>query len=352
KGYTSAVTEELVNKTGVHLYITKEGCPIEAASVIAQGGLSPLYVSDDIIPKLDKFSELESVLPFKLFAITTDDGSRTDIFMGVTEAVSKIKPDWTFTTGGWFTTDSSVILGAEIARIENLSVGDKMYTEQFNREFVVSGILKRNYSQDDGTFFLPLKTAQKLVDREGKLSAIAIKLKDISMLDAVRNQLRASVPADYFVIGSRELSEGILQFFSSTRVIMFVMVIVAFLISIFGIINTMLMAVLERKKEIAYLKCVGAGRSDLLRLIALETLAICISGSTTGTILGAVLSPLFGNLMRKLFVAYIPSGSIAQPDMSILFVAFIVCTVIGMVCSLYPGLRAARIVPMEVLRND
>ena len=51
KGYTSAVTEDLVNKTGVHLYITKEGCPIEAASVIAQGGLSPLYVSEDIVSK-------------------------------------------------------------------------------------------------------------------------------------------------------------------------------------------------------------------------------------------------------------------------------------------------------------
>ena len=38
RGYSSAVTEELVNKTGVHLYITKEGCPIEASSVIAQGG--------------------------------------------------------------------------------------------------------------------------------------------------------------------------------------------------------------------------------------------------------------------------------------------------------------------------
>jgi ABC-type lipoprotein release transport system permease subunit len=132
--------------------------------------------------------------------------------MGVTDAVRSVKPDWAFASGGWFTSDTSVILGAEMARIENLAVGDKMYTEHFNREFVVSGILKRNYSQDDGTFFLPLVTAQKMVGREGKLSAVAIKLKDISMLDEVRNQLRASIPADYYVIGSKELSEGILAF--------------------------------------------------------------------------------------------------------------------------------------------
>ena len=352
KGYTSAVTEDLVNKTGVHLYITKEGCPIEAASVIAQGGLSPLYVSEDIVSKINYVQHLEAVMPFKLFAVTTNDGSRTDIFMRVTEAVKAVKPDWTYASGGWFTSDTSVILGAEMARIENLSVGDKMYTEHFNREFVVSGILERSYSQDDGTFFLPLLTAQKLVGREGKLSAVAIKLKDISMLDEIRNQLRASIPADYFVIGSKELSEGILAFFSSTRVIMFVMVVVAILISVFGIINTMLMAVLERKKEFAYLKCVGAGKKDLLKLISLETLAICLSGSALGVVAGAFLSPLSGNMMRKLFIAYTPSGSIARPDLLIVIFAFTVCTLIGMACSLYPGLRAANIVPMEVLRNE
>jgi ABC-type antimicrobial peptide transport system permease subunit len=71
-----------------------------------------------------------------------------------------------------------------------------------------------------------------------------------------------------------------------------------------------------------------------------------------GVISGALLSPLSGNLMRKLFVAYTPSGSIARPDMLIILSAFVICTLIGIACSLYPGLRAANIVPMEVLRNE
>jgi len=351
-GYSSAVTEDLVNKTGVHLYITKEGCPIEAASVIAQGGLSPLYVEEDIVSRFEAMPELAAVMPFKLFAVTTDDGTRTDIFMGVTEAVSEVKPDWQYASGGWFTSPESVILGAEMARIENLNIGERMYVEHFDAEFVVSGILQRNYGQDDGTFFLPLATAQSLVGREGKLSAVALKLKDISHMDTVQNQIRASMPADYFVIGSKELSDGILQFFSSTRAIMFVMVGVAFLISVFGIINTMLMAVLERRREIAYLKCVGAGKYDLLRLISLETTAIAVAGSAVGALLGMVLSPLSGNLLRKFLVAYIPSGAIARPDFGIALTAFAVCTLVGIACSLYPAFRAAKIVPMEVLRNE
>ena len=161
-----------------------------------------------------------------------------------------------------------------MAKIEKLGIGELMYSERFDREFTVSGILERNYTQDDGIFFIPLKVAQKLVGREGKLSAVAIKLKDISSMDATRNTIRGMMPPAHYVIGSKELSEGILQFFGSTRAIMMVMVIVAGIISVFGVVNTMLMAVLERRREIAYLKCVGAGGFDLLRLISLETLAI------------------------------------------------------------------------------
>jgi putative ABC transport system permease protein len=352
RGYSSAVTEELVQKTGVHLYVTKEGCPIEAASVIAQGGLSPLYVSQALVPAIEADPAVDAVLPFQLFSVTTADGSRTDIFMGVTESIRRIKPDWTLVRGGWFDSDSAVVLGAEIARLEQRQVGDRIYSEHFQREFTVRGILERNYTQDDGTIFLPLATAQQLVGREGKLSAVAVKLKDIGSLDAARAALRARLPADYYVIGAKELSDGLLEFFRSTRVIMFVMVGVAFLISVFGVVNTMLMAVLERRREIAYLKCMGAGRGDLLRLIATETFALCLVGSAVGTLAGVLLSPLAGHLLRGSLVAYVPAGAIARPDAGIAALSFVTCLALGTLGSLVPALRAGRIVPMEVLRND
>lgn len=352
KGYVAAVTSDLVDKTGIHMYITKEGCPIEAASVIAQGGLSPLYVTADVADKVRALPEVAGVLSFQLFSVTTEDGSRTDIFMGVSRDILEVKPGWSFASGGWFKDSSSVILGAEMARIEQRRVGDKVWVEHFRREFTVTGILNRSYSQDDGIFFLPLPVAQVLIGREGKLSAVAIKLRDISTLSAVRNKIRAMLPPEYYVIGSQELSEGILRFFASTRVIMFAMVGVAFLISVFGIINTMLMAVLERRREIAYLKCVGASGPDLLRLIALETALISVVGSGMGTLLGLVSSPFFGSVLRKFLIAFTPSGSIARPDATIALLTFFICAAVGVICSLYPAVRAARIVPMEVLRNE
>jgi len=253
RGYSRAVKRELVDKTGVHLYVTKENCPIEAASVVAQGGLSPLYVEQSLVAAAEATAGIAAVLPFQLFAETTSDGTRTDIFMGVTEAIRKVRPDWVIEKGGWFENGDSVILGAQIAQIELAKVGDRLYSEKLNKEFKVSGILRKSYSQDDGIIFMPLDTAQRLVKREGRLSAIAVKLADVSRIQDVTTLLRGRISQDYSVIGAKELSEGVLGFFAATRMIMFVMVGVAFGGSVFGIVNTMLMAVMSRRREIAYL---------------------------------------------------------------------------------------------------
>jgi len=352
RGYTNAVKLDLVDKTGVHLYITKEGCPIEAASIIAQGGLSPLYVSEDIVSIAEGIDGVAAVLPFQLFTATTSDGSRTDIFMGITEEIKTVRPDWTLEEGSWFENDSSVILGSQLAAIENITVGEEVYSEQFDRVFTVVGILGASYSQDDGTFFIPLTTAQDMVRREGKLSAIAVKLEDLSRMSEVTAILRGSLTEDYFVVSAKELSEGILSFFAATRMIMFVMVVVAFGVSVFGIINTMLMAVMERKREIAYLKCVGARRRDILQMITLETVVISFTGGITGVLLGLALTPVADFTLRGLLIAYVPTASIASPTVGIVLLSLTLSVCTGILCALYPSFKASTIVPMEVLRNE
>ncbi len=352
RGYATAVQSELVEKTGVHLYITKEGCPIEAASVIAQGGLSPLYVDEELVEIAQRIEGVSAVLPFQMFTDTTSDGTRTDIYMGVTRAILDVRPDWIIASGDWFSDENAVILGWQVAQIEQVAVGQRIYSENFDREFVVSGILAQSYSQDDGIIFLPLKTAQSMIKREGRLSAIAIKLHDLGRLHEVTLRLRGDIPPDHFVIGSKELGDGILGFFAATRMIMFVMVIVAFCVSTFGIINTMLMTVMERRREIAYLKCVGARRRDVLKLITLETLIICTAGASAGILSGVALTPLAAGFLRKLLIAFVPAGTIAAPAWDIALLSLLLSVITGVLCSLYPAWKATSIVPMEVLRNE
>nr|HPH03307.1 FtsX-like permease family protein [Spirochaetota bacterium] len=159
-------------------------------------------------------------------------------------------------------------------------------------------------------------------------------------------------PKEYYVLGSKELSDGILGFFSATRMIMFVMVIVAFGVSVFGILNTMLMAVMERRREMAYLKCVGAKKRDILGLVTLESLILCSAGAIAGAGIGLALMPAADHLLRGLLIAYIPAGSITDPTLPLISLSILLTVAVGVLCALYPAWKAASIVPMEVLRNE
>ncbi|MBM3957765.1 MAG: ABC transporter permease [Gemmatimonadetes bacterium] len=114
----------------------------------------------------------------------------------------------------------------------------------------------------------------------------------------------------------------------------------------------MLMVVMERRREIAYLKCVGARREDVLRLITLETLIICFAGGLGGVLAGAAATPAAGTLLRGTLVGYVPAGSIAAPSADIALLSLTVAVAAGVLCALYPAWKAASIVPMEVLRNE
>jgi len=351
RGYKTAVNEELVKNTGIHMFITREGCPIEAASVIAQGGVSPLYIPEGVAAKAKEVEFVKEVMPFKIYAITTPDGLRTDIFFGVTEAIQRIRPDWNL-KGSWFKDENSVILGAEIARIEMLKPGDKVYFEHFDKELEVTGVLEQSFTQDDGFFFLPLATAQKLINREEKLSAIALHLEDLDHLDDVKITLEGMLPEDYFVITAKALGAGVLKFFGSTRAMMYMMIFIALIVCTLGIINTMLMSAVERRKEFAYLKCVGAGFGDITRLIFSETLIISLIGIALGLGGSLLLLPGFENFIRRFLVVYVPAAGIVRPGVDIAILTSAIVILVGIFAALYPAVKTARIAPMEAIRNE
>ncbi len=354
KGFDRSVKEELVESVGAHLFVARGGCPMDAASIIAQGGISPLYVPEDILDSLKRVKGIKDILPFKIFSITTPDGSRTDIFCGVTEQVESIKPRWKYGKGGWFKDENSVILGADIAVIEQRQIGDKIYIEHFDKEFIVSGILEYAYNQDDGMFFLPLITAQKLIRREGKLSAISLSVNDINSLKDIEHKIMEQLPDEYMVLRPESIGESVMSFFNSTKIIMYAVLFFTLLVSVVGIANTMIMMVYERRKELAYLKCVGASSSDICKLIFEETLMICGIGGIAGIVTGLSLSGIFENIVRSFLLTDFLSRSsnIIRPSIDLACVSLLIVMAVGLLAAIYPAFRISSIMPMEAIRNE
>lgn len=354
RGFKSSIKEDLVEGIGAHLFIARGGCPMDAASIIAQGGISPMYIPEDVFHRIKNVKSIKHIMPFKIFSITTSDGMRTDIFCGVTKEAEKMKGKWKYKEGGWFKNNESVILGADIAAIEQREVGDKIYVEHFDKEFVVAGILEYAYNQDDGMFFLPLRTAQKLINREGKLSAIAVSVHDINNLNASKMELKAQLADDYMVLTPEAIGNDVMNFFNSTRTIMFAVLFFTLIVSTAAIANTIITMIYERRKEFAYLKCVGAGFFDIYKIILYETFMLCNAGIIFGVSSAALLAGLFEESVRKfLLTSYISkTAEIIRPGMDIAVMTLLIIVIIGLLAATYPAVKISKIMPMEAIRND
>jgi putative ABC transport system permease protein len=138
---------------------------------------------------------------------------------------------------------------------------------------------------------------------------------------------------------------------SSAKIIVLSIAFIAFLIAMFGVLNTVLMSVFERYQEIGILKSMGAMPKDIFKMILIETTILC----SVGGILGIVFSWLFSGLSEtaiRYFLPFAPGGSIIAIDANIAALAFVSITLIGIVGGIYPAWRASSVRPLDSIRSE
>ena len=127
---------------------------------------------------------------------------------------------------------------------------------------------------------------------------------------------------------------------------------IAFVVAAFSIVNTLLMAVFERKREIGVLQALGATRRHIGMMFATEAIAIGFWGGIIGTIVGWSMCQI-GNMWARGQWPYILGNSDAFLPPDWLFpVLLVFTTLLGLVAGVYPACRAARLDPVEALRYE
>lgn len=346
-GYEKALYEE-VEGSGIHLFVSTEGCPLEAASLILHGGEIPKFLPMRRLNEVKAVEGVKEAAGFLIFSLSSPSGDKVDLFYGISEEALKLKPNWKV-RGEWFQDESSILLGSEVARVEKREVGDKIYIESLDREFEVVGILERTYGQDDGFYFLPLATAQKLFKKENRLTAVGVQLTDVGNMRTVKERLEA-LP-DVYVVTSEQMSEEILRLISGTKALMVSILVIALLVSGLGILNTVLMATFERQTEFGYMRCVGAAPRHLTFMVLLETASVCVLGGLLGVSAGFLLSSGAEQWIRQ-YLAYEPAGRLLRPDLAVLATSILLTIALGLLAGIYPAFRASRVSPMEAARHE
>ena len=263
-GYQSRLREEL-GALGAHAMVVPKGCPYEAATIALHGGKWPRYMDEAQLAKTKADPLVDEAAGIIMDAIFLPNGSSL-ILLGIDEDYVKLRPAWSIDGSWWgedarpgLDPDSSVILGATLAEEYGLKPGDEWVLPQKNVRLRVAGVLRRTKTQDDGFAFLPRRTLQSIFGLEGKLVVILIKAKHIDDIDGLVASLKAQ-DVDMNVFPLTELLNTIGDLMASTRIFVSAVIVIAIIIGGVGVLNTVLMAVFERTKEIGMMKAMGGGR--------------------------------------------------------------------------------------------
>jgi putative ABC transport system permease protein len=342
KGYESSLNRDIDN-LGFQMIVTAKGCPYEAATLMLKGGTGLRYMPQSITEQISKEPEVEGVTAMLMQAVFDPNKGESggySAYLGVDPATfPQMKSFLEFKQGSWFTNSEAMeaVLGYEAAELEQREVGDLLLITEKNVEVKVVGILKRTGTQDDGTIFLPLKAVQKI---------FGIKDDNIAQFEERMYKL-----PDVQVVSLAQVKQTIMTLVSTAKVMVFSIALIAILISVVGVINTILMSVMERLQEIGILKAMGATAWDIFKLIWIETLILCISGGIIGAALAMATAKLTEVLIRQL-LPYAPSGGLVQINLPLVILTFGVVILIGLLSGVYPSWKAGRVRPLEAIRSQ
>lgn len=257
----------------------------------------------------------------------------------------------------------AVLIGKPMAEKLKLSVGDSvslsLNTADGNvqdQTFTVKGIYTTNtYAFDSTTVFLPIAKAQAMTQTENHASTIYVLLKDTTMTDAVVSML--GVPANLEIKRWEDLNALFVEYetFAQSYIAIFYMIILAISASV--IINTLIMSVYERTREIGILSAIGMRGSRIMALFLAESSMLAVGGVIMGLIIG-ILATLYFNI-NGFYIGNMGLSGMAIADtiyakltVNNLINLTIMTFVVTMLAGLYPAVMASRMQPVEALRAE
>ncbi len=235
-----------------------------------------------------------------------------------------------------------VLLGSAAAEVLNKSVGDTLrLTGSIYR---IIGIYETGDAFEDSGAVMGLKDAQDLLGRQRQVSLYYIRLKEPSMKERFLTRVERQW-SDFSVSGIKDFAEKQ----SMTEMMdAFVWVIgsLAIVIGGVGMMNSQLMSIMERTREIGVLRAVGWSSKRVLWMILMESIIVCLLGGILGI---SIAYFLISDLSRTTTVLGLNTGNVTQ---GLLIQAISVVIVLGLVGGLYPAWRASRLQPVEALRYE
>jgi len=326
------------------------------------------YIMD--APKLEKslkkFNFITGIASRVEFLSEVDNG--IDSTPVITIGIDPINDSKVFTLQKYITTGSlekgGALIGKTLAKDMQITVGDLIYNTKkdshgmaTSTEFLITGIVKTGDPKiNSASILINIDEAREMIRVDGSRD-ISIKTKDFKKIKEYKSQLMASLDG-HIIQDWSELSGDFAAIMETKRSITGYFILFIVIIALVGIINTIIMSVYEKRKEIGTLMALGLEKKQIRNIFICEGLIIGLFGTIAGLILGTIVNLYF------IYVGIDYSAMIGDQDwgmnISVLkstwvlpayFKAFIIVLLASIVASYYPAKKVMKMEPAECLRT-
>ena len=356
-------TDLLIGSIQIHRAGFQKNMGIEKSIADVEEIESVLYTSPDVTAFAPRIKD---------FALVSSTESSAGILLLGIDPVSEKKVstlhkrlrDGKFLQKG---DDKKIVLGITLAENLNVALDDKVVILSQASDgstaaaaYEVCGIIEAGAEEiDKGLALITLKAAQELLVLEKRASEIVIKVSSLDRIDEITATLRNKIDnKKYEVLNWKDVSPMTYQWLQFDMVFTSLILVIVLIVVGSGILNTVLMGVLERIREFGIMLALGTKPSQILSMVTTESFLLGFFGVALGTGMGMGLIFFFS--INGINLSVISSalnnfyiGSVVYPRFDYASIAIYALTVlvISIVVSVFPAIKASRLSPIDAIRH-
>lgn len=259
-----------------------------------------------------------------------------------------------------------IAIGKELAKIVSAFIGDEVtlispqgmetpfgLLPKFKKFRVVAQFNSGMYEYDSSFVFAHLKDVQKFFNMKDEVSGIDVRIENPEDAETISQNIHLLLPfPQYYSKTWMEMNRNLFSALRLEKIVFFIILSLIVLVASFNIITTITMTVMEKRKEIAILRAMGASKEKIQKIFFLQGFIIGIVGESIGLIAGLILC----YLLAKYEIIHIPGDiyyistiPVKVKPLEVLAIA-ISSFILIILASIYPARKAGNQVPSEILR--
>jgi len=262
---------------------------------------------------------------------------------------------------------SGIILGSQLARNLGVDIGNWVTVMSFEtrktplgeipraKKFKVVGFYESGIMGfDEFMSIIDIGVAQKLFRMKDKVSGITIKLEDGEQAEVLKNKLQKAVGFPYFISSWIEQNKNLFAMFRLEKIGLFIILSLIILIAAFNIISSLVMLVIEKGKDIAILKAMGATDRSIRKIFIIQGTVIGLTGTVIGEIIGLLICWFIGSfdIIDLPPGVYVGNRIPMHVEIWQLVLIAVISMLICFTVTIIPSRKAAKMDPVDGLRNE